>query len=251
MVSIDLSGRSAIVSGGGSGIGEAIAKRLGEAGARVVVADLLGDRAERVADDIRKANCEAIAAQVDVASLPSVEGMHANARRAFGPIDILVNCAGAWTLKWFRDLDPSEYRRDMDVCLYGTVHCCRVCVPDMMERRYGRIINIVSDAAKVGEPTMTLYSAAKGAVAAFTKALAKEVGRYNVTVNGVSPGTTRTPGNAEIRASWDENRVVKLYPLRRLGDPMDHANAVLFFASDLSSWITGQVLSVSGGYTMV
>jgi NAD(P)-dependent dehydrogenase (short-subunit alcohol dehydrogenase family) len=251
MIGIDLKGRRALVTGGGSGIGEAIAKRLAEAGAAVAVADLFEDRAQRVAAELCDDGGQAIPVQVDVSSLPSVEQMYAQCQSALGGIDILVNNAGAWTLKWFSEIDPSEYSRDLNVCLYGTIHCSRVCLPGMTERNYGRIINIISDAGRVGEPTMTLYSAAKAGVVGFSKALAKEVGKYGITVNGVSPGTTRTPGNADIRAGWDESKVVKRYPLRRLGDPIDQANAVLFFASDLSSWITGQILSVSGGYTMV
>jgi len=250
-VTIDMSGRRAIVTGGGSGIGEAIVKRLAEAGAAVAVADLFADRAERVAAEVQQAGGKAIAVQVDVTSVPSVEQMQATCERELGGVDVLVNNAGAWTLKWFTQMDPSEYNKDIDVCLYGTMHCSRVVLPGMIERTYGRIINTISDAGRVGEPTMTVYSAAKAGVAGFTKALAKEVGRYSITVNGFSPGTTRTPGNADIRESWDENKVVKLYPLRRLGDPIDHANAVLFFASDMSSWITGQILSVSGGYTTI
>ncbi|MCZ7661736.1 MAG: SDR family oxidoreductase [Thermoleophilia bacterium] len=250
-VQIDMSGRRAIVTGGGSGIGEAIVKRLAEAGAAVAVADLFGDRAERVASEVLQTGGQAVAVQVDVTSVPSVEQMHAKVEEELGGVDVLINNAGAWTLKWFTQMDPAEYNRDIDVCLYGTMHCTRVCLPGMIERKYGRIVNTISDAGKVGEPTMTVYSAAKAGVAGFTKALAKEVGRYSITVNGFSPGTTRTPGNADIRADWDEEKVVKLYPLRRLGETIDHANAVLFLASDLSGWITGQILSVSGGYTTV
>ncbi len=251
MIPIDLSGRRALVTGGGSGIGEAISKRLAGAGATIAVADLFADRAQRVATEICDSGGKALSVQVDVSSVPSVNQMYAQCEQALGGIDILVNNAGAWTLKWFSEIDPSEYAKDINVCLYGSMHCSRVCLPGMTARQYGRIINIISDAGRTGEPTMTLYSAAKAGVAGFTKALAKEVGRYNITVNGVSPGTTRTPGNADIRAGWDESKVVKRYPLRRLGDPMDQANAILFFASDLSSWVTGQILSVSGGYTMV
>jgi NAD(P)-dependent dehydrogenase (short-subunit alcohol dehydrogenase family) len=120
----------------------------------------------------------------------------------------------------------------------------------MMEKRYGRIINIASDAGRVGEPWLANYSGTKGAIIALTKALAKELGRYKITINCVSPGTTKTPGAMEFIEKYGEERLSKAYPLGRLGEPRDVANAVLFFASDDSEYITGQVLSVSGGYTV-
>lgn len=247
-VEISLDGHVALVTGGGSGIGEAISKRLAEAGARVVVADRFKDAAERVVADITQAGHQALPVTVDVTDGAAVSAAVSTITETVGAPSILVNNAGAWTIKRFADIEESELTLDVDVCLYGTLHTCRAVLPAMCERHDGRIVNIISDAGRVGEPTMTTYSAAKGAVAAFTKALAKEVGRDGVRSNGVSPGTTRTPGNEDIRAAWDEEKLVKRYPLRRLGEASDHANAVLFLVSDLSSWITGQVLSVNGGY---
>lgn len=247
-VEISLDGHIALVTGGGSGIGEAISKRLAEAGAHVVVADRFKDAAERVAKQITHAGWRASSVVVDVTDLTAVSMAVSTITDTVGAPSILVNNAGAWTVKRFADMTDDELTLDVDVCLYGTLNTCRAVLPAMRERHDGRIVNIISDAGRVGEPTMTTYSAAKGAVAAFTKALAKEVGRDGVRSNGVSPGTTRTPGNEAIRAAWDEGKVVKHYPLGRLGEVADHANAVLFLVSDFSSWITGQILSVNGGY---
>ena len=247
-VEISLNDHVAVVTGGGSGIGEAISKRLAEAGAHVIVADRFKEPAERVAEEILSSGFKAQPVVVDVTDGAAVNFAVAAITESAGAPSILVNNAGAWTIKRFADIEESEQTLDIDVCLYGTLNTCRAVLPAMREKHDGRIVNIISDAGRVGEPTMTTYSAAKGAVAAFTKALAKEVGRDGIRSNGVSPGTTRTPGNEDIRASWDEEKLVKRYPLRRLGDASDHANAVLFLVSDFSSWITGQVLSVNGGY---
>ena len=247
-VSLSLEGHVAVVTGGGSGIGASISRRLAEAGAAVAVADRYEEAAKSVAGEITSNGLTAIGVTMDVTDPNSVEVARKAVVSEMGSASILVNNAGAWTIKRFADMNDDVLTRDMDVCLYGTGNGCRAFLPAMRERRDGGIVNIVSDAGRIGEPTMTTYSAAKGAVNAFTKALAKEEGYFNIRCNGVSPGTTRTPGNADVRASWDESKIVKMYPLRRLGEPQDHANAVLFLASDLSGWITGQVLSVNGGY---
>lgn len=249
-VEINLSGRVAIVTGGGQGIGRAIALRLAEAGAAVVVADLVEERAMAVAAEIEARGGRSLAVQVNVTEAASTQAMAAQVKDALGQMDILVNNAARWTVKLFRDLTPDDYNADIQVGLYGVLNCSQAVLPDMTQRRYGRIINISSDAGKIGEPFLAVYSAAKAGVAGFTKALAKEVGRYGITVNAVAPGTTHTPGAEEfIARAGGEAKLAAAYPLRRLGQPDDIADAVLFFASDLSSWITGQVLSVSGGYT--
>jgi len=251
-VSIDLTGKVAIVTGAGQGIGRTTALRLAEAGADVVIAELVQERGEAVAAEARGLGRKALAVQTDVTASDSARAMVQTALATFGHVDILVNNAARWTTKLFKDLTPEEYDLNIRVALYGTLHCSRAVLDSMSAQKYGKIVNLISDAGRIGEPHLTVYSAAKGGVAAFTKALAKEVGRFNITVNGVAPGITETPGSAEfIEAVGGGEKLAKAYPLGRIGQPIDIANAILFFSSDLSSWVTGQIISVSGGYTTV
>ena len=251
-VAIDLSGRSAIVTGGGRGIGRETALLLARAGAHLTIADLDVASAETVAAEARALGVQAIGVRTDVTSVADAQAMALAALAAHGRIDILVNNAARWTIKLFKDMTPQDYDNDIRVTLYGTIHCSRAVLDTMTAQKYGRIVNLISDAGRIGEPYLTVYSAAKAGVGGFTKALAKEIARYNVTVNGVAPGTTNTPGAAEfIATAGGEEKLAKAYPLRRLGQPMDIANAILFLSSDMSSYMTGQIFSVSGGYSTV
>lgn len=251
-VAIDLSGRSAIVTGGGRGIGRETALLLARAGAHLTIADLDVASAEAVAAEARALGVQAIGVRTDVTSVADAQAMALAALAAHGRIDILVNNAARWTIKLFKDMTPQDYDNDIRVTLYGTIHCSRAVLDTMTAQKYGRIVNLISDAGRIGEPYLTVYSAAKAGVGGFTKALAKEIARYNVTVNGVAPGTTNTPGAAEfIATAGGEEKLAKAYPLRRLGQPMDIANAILFLSSDMSSYMTGQIFSVSGGYSTV
>ena len=251
-VTIDLSGRSAIVTGGGRGIGRETALLLARAGARLTIADLDAASADAVAAEARALGVQAIGVRSDVTSAADAQAMAQAALAAHGRIDILVNNAARWTIKLFKDMTPQDYDNDIRVTLYGTIHCSRAVLDTMTAQKYGRIVNLISDAGRIGEPFLTVYSAAKAGVGGFTKALAKEIARYNVTVNGVAPGTTNTPGAAEfIATAGGEEKLAKAYPLRRLGQPMDIANAILFLSSDMSSYMTGQIFSVSGGYSTV
>jgi len=251
-VSIDLSGRSAIVTGGGRGIGRETALLLARAGAHLTIADLDAASAESVAAEARALGVHAIAVRTDVTSAADAQAMAQAALAAHGRIDILVNNAARWTIKLFKDMTPQDYDNDIRVTLYGAIHCSRAVLDAMTAQKSGRIINLISDAGRIGEPYLTVYSAAKAGVGGFTKALAKEVARFNITVNGVAPGTTNTPGAADfIATAGGEEKLAKAYPLRRLGQPMDIANAILFLSSDMSSYMTGQIFSVSGGYSTV
>jgi NAD(P)-dependent dehydrogenase (short-subunit alcohol dehydrogenase family) len=251
-VSIDLSGRSAIVTGGGRGIGRETALLLARAGAHLTIADLDEASAIAVAAEARTLGAQAIGVRTDVTSSADAQAMAQAALAAHGRIDILVNNAARWTIKLFKDMTPQDYDNDIRVTLYGALHCSRAVLDTLSAQRYGRIVNLISDAGRIGEPYLTVYSAAKAGVAGFTKALAKEVARYNVTVNGVAPGTTNTPGAADfIATAGGEEKLAKAYPLRRLGQPIDIANAILFLSSDMSSYMTGQIFSVSGGYSTV
>jgi NAD(P)-dependent dehydrogenase (short-subunit alcohol dehydrogenase family) len=251
-ITIDLSGKSAIVTGGGRGIGRETALLFAQAGARVTIADLDEASAQRVAQEICAKGGAAIAARTDVTRAEEAQAMAKAALTAHGRIDILVNNAAVWTTKLFKDMTPQDYDRDIRVTLFGTLNCSRAVLDPMMEQKYGHIVNLISDAGRIGEPYLTVYSAAKGGVAAFTKALAKEVGRYSITVNGVAPGITNTPGaQGFIEGAGGAEKIAKAYPLRRLAEPIDIANVILFLASDLSAYMTGQIFSASGGYSTV
>jgi 2-hydroxycyclohexanecarboxyl-CoA dehydrogenase len=164
------------------------------------------------------------------------------------PVGILVNSAATWTLGPFLESDPQRWPRDLDVTLTGPMLLCRALLPAMVARGHGSVINIGSDAGRIGEPGQVAYSAAKGGIAAFTKALARETGRHGIRVNCVSPGLTRTPAASAYIDAMDPATIRRLYPLGRIGEAEDVANLVLFLASGRASWITGQVISVNGGY---
>ncbi len=251
-VSIDLSGRSAIVTGAGRGIGREAALLLARAGADLTIADIDERSARCVADEAQALGVRAIGVRTDITQVQDAQAMAQRALEAHGRIDILVNNAARWTTKLFKDMTPEDYDTDIRVALYGTMYASRAVLDTMTENKYGRIVNLISDAGRVGEPYLTAYSAAKGGVAAFTKALAKEVGRYNITVNGVAPGITHTAGaQAFIEGAGGEEKIARSYPLRRLAHPVDIANAILFLACDLSAYMTGQIFSVDGGYSTV
>jgi NAD(P)-dependent dehydrogenase (short-subunit alcohol dehydrogenase family) len=250
-VEIDLGGDVAVVTGGGSGIGESICLLLAEAGARVAVADLSGEAAKAVADQIVGKGGTAVGVELNIADEASVRRGLDRAREELGTVSVLVNNAAVWTIKKFADTTAEETRRIVDVTLIGTMNVMRAALPDLLQTQ-GRMVNVASDSARTGEHSMSVYAGAKAAVVAVTKSLAQEVGRKGVRVNVVAPGTTVTPGSsAFIEQVGGAEKLARAYPLGRLGAPPDIAGAVLFLVSPLSSWITGQVLSVSGGYTMV
>lgn len=251
MITIHLEGHTALVTGAGQGIGRETALTLARAGARVGVNDLLAERAEAVAEEIRAAGGVAKALAADVTDRDAVGRMFDQLARDLGSVDILVNNAGHWTIKPFVDSAPADWERDIRICLFGSLNCAHAAVARMCERGWGRIVSIVSDAARVGEPQQVSYAAAKAGVIGMTKSLAREVGRSGVTANCVSPGTTLAD---ESELAPDDERVARMvrrYPTGRLGRASDVAGAVLYLTSDLARHVTGQVLSVSGGYTMV
>ncbi len=254
--------RVAVVTGAGRGIGRQICLTLSEEGARVAVNDLFQERADAVAEEIRQAGGQALGVAADVTDLVAVISMMSRIVDEWGAVDILVNNAGipvtegsqdAAAGPFFSQSDRAQWDRTMSLITYGVLNCSRAVVEGMSERSWGRIINIISDAGRVGEPRLVAYSLAKAGVVGFSKALAKEMGRYCLTVNCVSPGTTETEATAEWLQEQGE-RIMRQYPLarglNRLGRPADIADAVAFLASQRAEWITGQVLSVNGGYSM-
>ncbi|MBI4319511.1 MAG: SDR family oxidoreductase [Chloroflexi bacterium] len=242
-----LGGKVAVVTGGGSGIGQATALTLAREGANLVVADRNIDGARATADEIRRLGGSAIAVPVDVSDAEKAREMVEAALAEYGQLDILVNNAGVAFRKLFVESDRRDWDIDIHVNLYGAMNCCKAAIQHMIDRRYGKIVNIASDAGKTGEQKYTSYAAAKAGVIAFTKSLAREVGRYHINVNSISPGTIETPLSASVLPE-DRGPMIKMYPMGRLGKPEDVANAVVFLCSDLSEFITGQAISVNGGY---
>jgi len=241
-------GRVAFVTGGAGGIGSAICRHLAGAGHRVVVADLATDGT--LIDEIN-----GTAVTLDVTDPASCTAAVAAAADAVGGIDVLVNCAGWDELKPFLDSDEDFQHRVIEINLAGPIRLTRLVLPGMIERRWGRIVNVASDAGRVGSSMEAIYSAAKGGLIAFTKTIAREMARHGITANAVCPGPTDTPLVAAIvAASADGDRVIssmtKAVPMRRIGQPDDIAPAVVYFASDEAGFTTGQTLSVSGGLTM-
>lgn len=245
-----LDGKVAIVTGAGRGIGREIALTLAREGAAVVVVDIDAENGSRVAEEIESMGGKALFVRTDVTNYDDIGEMVRKTIDEFGGIDILVNNAAVWNIKLFKDTEPKDWMREISINVVGVLNCIHSVLPHMMEKKGGKIVNIASDAGRVGEPWLATYSGTKGYVISLTKALAKELGRYNITVNCVSPGVTKTPGAQKFIESVGEEKLAKAYPLRRLAEPRDVANAVLFFVLDESSYITGQVLSVSGGYVV-
>lgn len=250
-ISIDLSGQVAVVTGGGSGIGEAIAVTLARAGAAVGIADISAEAGRRVARQIEADGGRAVAAVLDIGDRESVQAGLATIRAGLGPVTHLVNNAATWVVKPFADHTDAEIGRVVGITLTGTMTVTQAALPDIVAQR-GSIVVISSDGARTGERFLSVYAAAKAGLIGLTKSLAKELGRNGVNVNAIAPGTTNTPGGAGfIEQAGGAEKLARAYPLGRIGEPQDIANAALFLVSPLSSWMTGQVLSVSGGFTMV
>jgi 2-hydroxycyclohexanecarboxyl-CoA dehydrogenase len=246
--------KTAIVTGGASGIGFGIAAELASSGASVAIFDLNAEGVDDAVARITDNGGRALGYVTDVADLAATKEATSEAAAQTGGLDIVVNCAGRGTLGQFlAQDDPETWRTLIDVNLMGTIHGCYAALPYLIERGAGRIINIASDAARTGSAGEAVYSAAKGGVISLTKSLARELARQQVTVNCVAPGPTDTPmlRAFEARAGDVLDKLIKVTPLRRLGQPEDIAGAVVYLASDQARHITGQVLSVSGGITMV
>jgi 2-hydroxycyclohexanecarboxyl-CoA dehydrogenase len=248
-------GRVALVTGGARGIGNAIVKALADDGFSVAVADLRKAEAEATAAAIRDAGGQAIAIELDVASSESVTAGLAAAVEAFGGVDVLVNNAGWDDLKPFAQTDEAFWDRVLEINFKGPLRLTQGVLPGMVERQWGRIINIGSDAGRVGSSLESVYSGAKGGVIAFTKTIAREVARKGITANAVCPGPTDTPFLREVVAKQgDADKVIGAMvsgvPMKRLAQPEEIAAAVRFFARDDAGYVTGQTLSVSGGLTM-
>ncbi|MFG1193163.1 MULTISPECIES: SDR family NAD(P)-dependent oxidoreductase [Xanthobacter] len=250
-------GRVALVTGGARGIGFAAAQRIAAEGGRLALADIDGKAAAEAAATLPGA----IGIACNITNEDEVRHMVGQAESTLGPLDVFINSAAVLDDKLFLDSSPADWARMLGVCLNGPMLGLRAVLPGMVARGHGRVVCLASDSARIGQARLSYYAAAKAGVIALVKSVAQEVGRGGVTLNVVSPGATNTPlridREAGLRAQMGEEKyarrvqgVLKLYPAGRIGEPEDIASAIAFLCSDEASWITGQVLSVNGGFVM-
>ncbi|MGH6678773.1 MAG: 2-hydroxycyclohexanecarboxyl-CoA dehydrogenase [Bradyrhizobium sp.] len=247
--------RTVIVTGGGGGIGGATCRRFAGEGARVAVLDVNHEAAQKVAAGIRDSGGTAEAFACDITQRPSVDAAVAATVSRLGAVHVLVNNAGWDVFRLFAKTEPSQWDRLIAINLTGALHMHHAVLPGMVAQRSGRIVNVASDAARVGSSGEAVYAACKGGLVAFSKTIAREHARHGITVNVVCPGPTDTALFADYKqGAGNPEKLVEAFtrsiPLGRIGQPDDLPGAVLFFASDDASYVTGQVLSVSGGLTM-
>jgi 2-hydroxycyclohexanecarboxyl-CoA dehydrogenase len=247
--------QTVVITGGGGGIGGATCRRFGNEGARVAVFDLNLEAAEKVASAIRAEGGRAEAFKCDITDRASVNAAVAAAEASLGPIDVLINNAGWDVFKPFTKTEPAQWDKLIAINLTGALHMHHAVLPGMAARKKGRIVNISSDAARVGSSGEAVYAACKGGLVAFSKTIAREHARHGITVNVVCPGPTDTALIADYKeGAGNPEKLMEAFtrsiPLGRIGQPDDLPGAVLFFASSDAAFVTGQVLSVSGGLTM-
>ena len=258
---LGLNGRVVIVTGGASNLGRAITLGFAAEGARVVIADVDDKQAKKVEGEAPSGTITA--RHCDVTDWDSVTSMVQFVESSMGRVDVLVNCAG-WTIdRLFMEKPRSEWEREIAIDTWGFINSVRAVLDGMVKRSYGRIVSIGSDAGRMGEWREAVYSGTKASVIAMSKAIAREVGKHGITLNvvcpGLIPGTPETSGSNSMWSSEQTDKftpevrekAAKAYPMRRLGTPEDVVPAILLLASDRASYITGQTLSVSGGYTMI
>lgn len=242
-------GKTAVVTGAASGIGRATAEAFALAGARVVLGDINEEGGESVAGSLQVRGADALFLRLDVTDPASVESFRDETLRRYGRADILASVAGWGKTEPFVKNTPEFWKKLIDLNLVGTIMITRAFLDPMIERQSGKIVTVASDAGRVGSLGETVYSGAKGGVIAFTKGLAREMARHRITVNCVCPGPTDTPLMAAVPDKIKE-AFERVTPMHRLAQPSEVADAILFFASSHSDFVTGQVLSVSGGLTM-
>ena len=247
---MQLAGRTAIVTGGAQGIGAAVARAFAGEGARVCVADLAHDRAEALASALRAGGAEAIGIGCDVSRREQVDAMVAATRDRFDRVDILVNNAGIVRPAMLHKMTEIQWDEVIAVHLKGSFNCLQAVTPGMMERRYGRIINVTSTAGVLGTIGQINYSAAKAGIVGFTMSAAKELAKFGITVNAIAPGAA-TPMTETIRTDERfKDKYLERIPIGRWAEPAEIAPVFVFFASAAASYVTGQILAADGGMTI-
>ncbi len=244
---MDLTGKVAVVTGAGSGLGRAISYRLAENGAKVVVNDVVEEQGNLTVENIKSKNGEAVFSQTDISKWNGAKDLIKKAKETFGKIDILVNNAGITRDMLLRDMQEDDWDKVLDINLKGAFNCCKFATPYMVEQKYGKIVNL-SSRAHLGNPGQANYSASKAGIIGLTRSLSLEFGRYNINVNAVAPGMVNTEGIKALK-KYDMivERALKVTPLKRIGEPEDVANLVHFLVSDYSSYITGEIIHITGG----
>ena len=255
---LSMAGRVALVTGAGQGVGRAAALHFAAHDAHaVVVNDFYPDRAEKTAEEVRGQGVEALPLAFDVSDYRQVADAFARVQQEYGELHTLVNNAGnagpsghaGFSDFWSEE--PKDWERWLGTNLYGVLNCVRHGVPLMREHGRGRVVTVISDAGRQGEPGLEVYSAAKAGAAGFTRAIARSNGRFGITANAVSIGATRTPFVADMLDNEEAAKAqLKRYIIRRFGEPEDIANMILFLGSDAGSWVTGQTIPVNGGYSV-
>jgi len=250
-----LKGKTVLVTGGGSGIGRAIAVRFAQEGSIVGIFDINIGGARETAETIGKAGGKAFCREVDISDYEAVKSNLVSIEAEAGPIGILVNNAGWDKAIGFLDSDPALWKKVIDINYFGPIHMHHAVLPGMVERGGGKVVNIASDAGRVGSSGEAVYAGCKAGVIALTKTLARELARSNITLNVVCPGPTETPLFRDFAGDTEQGRRIveglkRAIPMRRLGQPEDYPGIVAFLASDDADYITGQTISVSGGLTM-
>ena len=251
-MNLNLNGKVALITGGGRDTGGHIAEILAAEGATVAINYRTSrDDAEKVAANIKAGGGQAKIYPCDIGDYGQVTAMVDQIIADFDRIDILVNNAGYVVYKKFIETTPDEWQTQINTCLYGAIHCCHAVAPHMIKQNGGRIISLVGDSSRIGEANLALAAAARGGTIALGKSLARELGRAHICVNTISLGLVQTAhSDADFLAKHME-KIVKAYPLRRIGTPDDVAPIIAFLSSEDASWITGQVISVNGGFSMV
>jgi len=248
---LGLKGKIALVTGAGRGVGREIALNLAAEGAAVAVNYRSSAKdAETLVAEITGKGSKARAYAADVADFAAVKAMVEAVAKDFGGLDILVNNAGLALRKRFVETTPEDWKKQIDACLYGAIHCCYAVAPHFEKAGNGRIVSVIGDSSRVGEAGLAIVAAARAGVVALMKSLAREFGRNGTTANTVSLGLVETDHDKEWVES-NREKLVKLYPVRRLGQAGDVAPMVALLVSPNSGWITGQTLSISGGFSMV
>jgi NAD(P)-dependent dehydrogenase (short-subunit alcohol dehydrogenase family) len=259
---LGIDGRVALVIGGGRGIGYAVCNDLAAAGCKVAIADINGDGAKESAGNLAaETSAETMGIGLDISSLESVKSGYDEVTKKFGAPEILIITAAIVDDKLFLESSIDDWKPMIDICLYGPMNVLSVALPSMVENKYGRVVCMATDSARVGQARLSYYAAAKAGVVALVKSVAQEVGSKGVSLNVVSPGAT----NTELRMAREEamkaemgeekyarrvEKVLRMYPVRRIGEPEDIASITAFLVSERASWITGQVVSVNGGFVM-